>query len=566
MKKIVFLQALLITFFANAQNVGIGTLTPLARLHVVDSNVLFSAPGQAPGLPGDPPVSGEGRRLMWYPDKAAFRVGYVNTVNWDKDSIGAYSVALGNNHKASGYASFAAGNTNIASGNESTAIGFFTTASGLVSFATGYSTTSSGLAATAMGYDSKALGNYSAAIGYGTTASNINSIALGYNTTASGYYSTSMGYFTNASGNFSTAIGNNSTASGNNAIAMGINSIASGLISTAIGNNSVANAQYSFAIGDSVIANSWASTSLGRFNNPLVLAPSFGWIPAEPLLIVGNGTGSANKKNAMVLLKDGNLGLGIDNPGATIEIARGTSPLGTVIIHGTTNNSSFNSGTNEDTYIRAGKNNRNVILNDIPGGKVGIGTTNPNAPLAFNNDLGKKISLYESSPTSNYGLSIDYGALQIYSDAAAAKISFGYYSGGVFTEKMYLNNSSGSLVVSGTNYPSDVRYKKLIAPISNPLEKIKNINGVEYYLRTDEFPSKHFDTKLQVGLIAQEVEKVLPQVVQTDKDGYKAVDYAKVVPLLVEGIKEQQKQIDELKKINENLIKEFYEFKKSLQK
>ena len=82
------------------------------------------------------------------------------------------------------------------------------------------------------------------------------------------------------------------------------------------------------------------------------------------------------------------------------------------------------------------------------------------------------------------------------------------------------------------------------------------INGVEYYMRTDEFPSKHFDTRLQVGLIAQEVEKVLPQVVQTGMDGYKAIDYAKVVPLLVEGIKEQQNQIDELRKLVEKLVKQ----------
>ena len=65
------------------------------------------------------------------------------------------------------------------------------------------------------------------------------------------------------------------------------------------------------------------------------------------------------------------------------------------------------------------------------------------------------------------------------------------------------------------------------------------INSVEYFMRTDEFPAKHFDTKLQVGIIAQEVEKVLPQAVQTDKEVYKSVDYAKLVPLPVEGMKEQ---------------------------
>jgi hypothetical protein len=51
-----------------------------------------------------------------------------------------------------------------------------------------------------------------------------------------------------------------------------------------------------------------------------------------------------------------------------------------------------------------------------------------------------------------------------------------------------------------------------------------------------------------VGVIAQEVEKVLPEVVTTRDSGYKAVKYEKIIPLLIEGIKEQQEQIDELKK------------------
>ncbi len=53
----------------------------------------------------------------------------------------------------------------------------------------------------------------------------------------------------------------------------------------------------------------------------------------------------------------------------------------------------------------------------------------------------------------------------------------------------------------------------------------------------------------QVGLIAQEVEEVLPEAVGKSPDGYKTVDYEKLVPVLVEAIKEQQKQIDELRSL-----------------
>jgi hypothetical protein len=107
-KRSLTLCLLAAAFFAQSQNVGIGTTTPLARLHVKDSSVLFSATGEAPfeALQGNPPVSGEGRRMMWYPVKAAFRAGYVLTTAWDKDNIGLYSVAVCYNSEASGKYSF----------------------------------------------------------------------------------------------------------------------------------------------------------------------------------------------------------------------------------------------------------------------------------------------------------------------------------------------------------------------------------------------------------------------------------------------------------------------------
>jgi hypothetical protein len=213
----------------------------------------------------------------------------------------------------------------------------------------------------------------------------------------------------------------------------------------------------------------------------------------------------------------------------------------------------YNSAANPDgLQFRTNGNSTKMVLTQ--NGNLGIGITSPNAPLAFANTTGAKISLYESSLNSQYGFAVQGSQLQIYSDNPGAKISFGYFISGVYNERMYLTNSTGILTVNGTNYPSDIRYKKQISTLQHPLEKIMAISGVEYYMRANEFPEKHFDEKLQTGLIAQEVEKVLPQAVQTGRDGYKSVDYAKVVPLLVEAVKEQQKQIDELKAVVQRLL------------
>lgn len=204
MKKILLL---VFTFLAAyqytlSQNVGIGTITPQARLHVTDSSVLFSAMGDIAATPGNTPVSGAGRRMMWYPDKAAFRAGYVTGVNWNKDSIGVYSFATGYNSKASGGYSSAIGLSSSATFEGATAIGI--------------NALSTGMHSTAIGDNARAIGWYSTAIGTDVTSSgNYNAIAIGSNSIAAANYATAIGNYTTASGVNSTALGINANTNGN---------------------------------------------------------------------------------------------------------------------------------------------------------------------------------------------------------------------------------------------------------------------------------------------------------------------------------------------------------------
>ena len=105
---------------------------------------------------------------------------------------------------------------------------------------------------------------------------------------------------------------------------------------------------------------------------------------------------------------------------------------------------------------------------------------------------------------------------------------------------------TGSLNVTGditAYHSSDRRLKENIQPISSPIEKVKQIGGYEYDWNNNQTAHTGHD----IGVIAQEIEKILPELVTTRDNGYKAVRYEKIVALLIEAIKEQQLQIDELK-------------------
>ena len=95
---------------------------------------------------------------------------------------------------------------------------------------------------------------------------------------------------------------------------------------------------------------------------------------------------------------------------------------------------------------------------------------------------------------------------------------------------------------------SDKSLKENISNIENAVDKVSKINGV-YYNWTFEAQEKnaHFGKEKEVGVIAQEVEKVLPEIVSTRDDGTKAVKYDRLCALLIESVKELKKEIEELK-------------------
>ncbi|MBC8232930.1 tail fiber domain-containing protein [bacterium] len=170
-------------------NVGIGSTSPAAKLHLQDGSVLFA------GTTGTTPASGAGTRMMWIPEKKAFRAGEVEGTRWDAENVGNLSFAVGYDAMASGENSTALGWGPIASGTQSIALGQRAIASGIQSFALGANAEASGPGSIAIGQGTKSSGQFATALGESTIASSYNTTALGWHTTASGWASTAMGSF-----------------------------------------------------------------------------------------------------------------------------------------------------------------------------------------------------------------------------------------------------------------------------------------------------------------------------------------------------------------------------------
>ena len=102
-------------------------------------------------------------------------------------------------------------------------------------------------------------------------------------------------------------------------------------------------------------------------------------------------------------------------------------------------------------------------------------------------------------------------------------------------------------------YSSDIRLKENVVQISHALEKVMQINGVHFDWKDDYIEERggedgFFVRKNNIGIIAQEIEKVLPEIVVTKSNGYKAVRYELIVALLIQAIKELNEKIDKMSK------------------
>lgn len=163
--------------------------------------------------------------------------------------------------------------------------------------------------------------------------------------------------------------------------------------------------------------------------------------------------------------------------------------------------------------------------------------------------IGHRAGYNETESNKLYIDNSDTSSPLIYGDFSKKTLSV-FGSIGVNTAaydgfSLYVNGDA--YTTGGTWQSSDICWKKNIYPIQDALLKISRLNGVSFEWKTEEYPEKEFAEGPQIGLIAQEVETVIPEIVRTDAEGHKAVSYEKLTPLLIEAVKEQQEQIRLLK-------------------
>jgi len=202
-------------------------------------------------------------------------------------------------------------------------------------------------------------------------------------------------------------------------------------------------------------------------------------------------------------------------------------------------------------------------LSNTVGSELGAGTKRwtlnaSNVALNFlsaNASQGTAGAVLTSGGTSTNAYWADAG-VTITDDVATAAVRYVTFTSSssgqstglnVSTTKLTYNPSTGALTSTSHVSSSDERLKDDIVTIPNALDKVNRLRGVSY---------THKQTKGKyIGVIAQETEEVIPEVVVTDSEGWKSVSYGHIVGLLIEAIKEQQIQIDALSsKINNSII------------
>ncbi|MBN2633678.1 MAG: tail fiber domain-containing protein [Bacteroidales bacterium] len=477
--------------------------------------------------------------------------GQVTGVAYAK---GDYSFAIGQGSRSEGIGAFAIGVADSAKGDFATALGYKNSAYAYGSTAIGYYSRSNefsnafgswaraeGYTSNAFGFNTRASGLFSTSIGSGSTASGSSSLVLGRNSKATGPYSTGLGIYVTAGGKYSLAIGYFALSNMEASISMGYKSIASGFHSIAIGCQTVASGESSIALGDSTVASGpQGSTSLGFYTKAI-------------------GGGSTAMGGYSKAVGGFSTAMGLN----TVANGAGSFAIGSSAI------------ANNYSSIAMGNNTQANGYNSISIGNHSV------SPSCFETVIGSFNAEYvpASSDSWNYEDRLFViGNGTWYDDRKNALTvlkngCIGLQSVTSPTYALELPNNSNAGVGQARAYAwatySDGRAKSEKTELLYGLEEIMQLVPAEYLhhstIKGNEGIIIQEDGRHDIGLIAQDVYKIIPEAVnrpEKEEDELWSISYDKLVPVLINAIKEQQQQIEtqQLQIDSQNLkIEQLYE-------
>ena len=367
------------------------------------------------------------------------------------------------------------------------------------------------------------------ATGWGSFAANaynrssgVGSVALGFHTMAGKPDVDQNGITGDNIGQFS--VGWSVRATGNRAFASGHRTVASGSDAVAMGN-------WSYATGDSTI-------SLGKEN----------WAEGASTVAIGfknhaAGGGSAALGQENVSWGTTNFTAGYQNVAGDITSAIGVAGSATALGHGTFAQGRSSFSANKFT---AATNQASAALGLATTadnfGMLAVGVNNASGigdTAVDPNDYGGYYYADGNYTGSTPGVAFVVGNGDI--DSATG-------NAGGNPSNAFSVNYDGSATLSGElTVDSDARLKANITSLGNTLSKLLLMDGKSYTLKSNESVEK-------IGLLAQEIQKIFPELVKQagDDEGTLSVNYQGLIPILINAIKEQQKQIKALKKIHES--------------